>query len=409
MTNVISINKTGKMHINDSKGCDDAVYISALGDIICVADGVSNSEFGGIGAKTLVKGLGQYFSVEANKKMLETDNSNDVRLNVCCIIDRILARLCKKNNLQNPEAFSSTFLAMIKTSDNNITVLHAGDGCIVGQPTTSQESSISIISCPDNSPSGKVYSAGHAEQKNRMRVLHLNPNDYTAILLCTDGFSDPYLDPSSQAFDMQEFSRVFHITSDIELEQLVSAFHIGSFNITDDISCVIYRNKSISPCMEADETIGKYDKDKIESPRTEDSEKNRRKAVPVTNEPNDKVIEAKNRNIPIEKHKVEKKRKLSHAKAAQLFLMIFFLILTSFTLIFLCSEIKELRETVQHNQSKIEILSTEYSILKEHLYSTNSEGNDEANSNKNITEKNTTSSYTNEDATEESSGISTSE
>lgn len=369
MNNVISINKTGKMHINDSKGCDDAVYVSTLGDVICIADGVSNSEFGGIGAKALVKNIGQYFSTDNNKKMLENSDVDYIRLNICSIIDRIIKSLCQKHKTQNRDAFSSTFLALIKTSENNITVLHAGDGCIIGQPKTFQENSISIISCPDNSPSGKVYSAGHIEQRNRMRVFHLNSNDYRSILLCTDGFSDPYLDPASQAFDMQEFSNIFHINSESELEYLVSNYHIDSFNVTDDISCVIYRSEGNFISTTTDESTYNFESFNTEPPRHAKNEDIQPVHSSDPKAPKKKTADEQKQSIPIEKHKAEKNKTSISPKVIKLFVCLISLLLIFSSLFLFYSEIKDLKESIQYTQKQLEGLSNEYAALKNQIAS----------------------------------------
>ncbi len=380
MNNVISINKTGKMHINDSKGCDDAVYVSTLGDVICVADGVSNSELGGIGAKALVKSLGQYFSTSNIKRMLENSDVDYIRLNVCTMIERIIKSLCQKHKTQNRDAFSSTFLALIKTSDNKITVLHAGDGCIIGQPKTFQENSISIISCPDNSPSGKVYSAGHIEQKNRMRVFHLNSNDYRSILLCTDGFSDPYLDPTSQAFDMQEFSNIFQINSESELEYLVSSYHIDSFNVTDDISCVVYRCEDSLTSTMTDESTHSFESFKAEPSRPPKNEDIQPTHISDSKEPKKETADEQKQSIPIEKRKAEKNKTSISPIVINFFVCLIPLLLILSSLFLFYSEIKELKENIQYTQKQLEELSNEYAAFKNQIASVEheySETNDE--------------------------------
>lgn len=345
MKNIIYINQIGKAHINDSKSCDDAVYISDTGDVICVADGVSNSEYGGIGAKFLVESIGKHISSPSNKNYFESETSDEIRKNICSMIDKIITHSCKKYRTNNREAFASTFLASIKTSDNNITIIHAGDGCIFGQPNTKQECGVTVISCPDNSPSGAVYSAGHKEQKSRMRVFHINPNDYKAVVLCTDGFSDPYFDPSSQAFDMSELAKVFRISNSEALMRLVSEHHINSFNITDDISCVIYKTTDKESSNDYDFAVFDYNDDVTKIYEE------------IKNETSKQQDATTKKHIHINKNKANKKSIIQISKSTIVAMIAIFSLvacLTTFTL--LNARINALSETNRKQDEKISSL-----------------------------------------------------
>lgn len=345
MNNIIYINQIGKAHINDSKSCDDAVYISDTGDVICVADGVSNSEYGGIGAKFLVESIGKHISNPSNKHCFENETSDEIRKNICSMIDKIITHSCKKYKTTNREAFASTFLASIKTSDNNITVIHAGDGCIFGQPNTNQECGVTVISCPDNSPSGAVYSAGHKEQKSRMRVFHINPNDYKAIILCTDGFSDPYFDPSSQAFDMSELAKIFRISNSKALMRLVSEYHINSFNITDDISCVIYKTTDKESSNDYDFAVFDYN-DNV----TKKHEKIQNEAIEQQDSPAPK-------SIHINKSKANKKAIIQISKSTIVSIIaVFSLVACLATFSLLNARINALSEANRKQDEKISTL-----------------------------------------------------
>lgn len=246
---ILSVNNTGRSHTYDNKPCDDAVYISEQKDVICVCDGVSNAPFGGIGAHHLAFRVGERISKLRDKHFFETESVERIRICICEMINDVLNELCNKYNTGNKEDFASTFLALIKT-DNHICILHAGDGAVFGNANTSQEIGVTLISGPDNSPDGRVYSAGYPDQRSRMRVLRLNPSDYKAIMLCTDGFSDPYLDFSYQSFDTVQLAEAFKLNDNDALQHYVSNYHIRQANVSDDISCVIYKindNKAPTP------------------------------------------------------------------------------------------------------------------------------------------------------------------
>lgn len=358
MNEVIHINRIGKAHINDSKSCDDAIYINEDNDVICIADGVSNSSYGGIGARNLVEYIGKRISDLHMKNFLETATVDQIRTTICGMIDNVLASLCEKYKTSNKDAFASTFLACVKTSNSGLTVIHAGDGCVFGQANT-QSLAITIISCPDSSSSGKVFSAGHAAQRDRMRVFRLNAKDYKSIMLCTDGFSDPYFDPSSQAFDMTELSTVFQITSNNHLESLVSKYHIDYFNVTDDITCVIYKltdNSAQNPSLQ----IPSYNTKNKTSDAT---------AAPIKIDKINNAIVKKtlsNDSIPISKNKTNvNKSKLVYP------ILIFsaFILLASLLLSFLLlnSRLDKQIAINEQAQKEINLLASEYKELSKSI------------------------------------------
>lgn len=233
----ISINQTGLAHRNGE--CEDAIYINPDKTVFCLADGVSNSKYGAIGAKQLVNSLGKHFGTSECKNLLFNGTVDEVRTEICSIINHSLKELCEKSGESNIEVFASTFLALVKTDANDIALIHAGDGAIFGQPRTTQKSFATILSYPDNTPDGKVYSAGNPEQISRMRVLRIRSTDYDSIMLCTDGFSEAYLVPSFQAYDIDSISDAFRVKNNEELSALVNREHIYKRNISDDISCII--------------------------------------------------------------------------------------------------------------------------------------------------------------------------
>ena len=243
--NYVSINQRGTAHKNGE--CEDALFVSQDKTVFCLADGVSNSRYGAVGAKLVVTELGKRFKTLKYKRLLNTGSVEEVRIEICKVIDEVLVLLCKKYNETDKDAFASTFLALVQTDSNNITILHAGDGAVFGQPKTNQKNFATILSYPDNDSDGSVYSAGNSDQVNRMRVIRLKTDDYNSLMLCTDGFSEAYLVPSFQAYNVDSITKAFEAKSNEELQRLVYREHICERGISDDISCVICRTSDSFP------------------------------------------------------------------------------------------------------------------------------------------------------------------
>ena len=75
INNVISINRQGLSH----EQCEDSVYVDKINSVFVVCDGVSNSLYGGEGAKTLSAYIGKSIANEQAKKHLAVDNALSVR------------------------------------------------------------------------------------------------------------------------------------------------------------------------------------------------------------------------------------------------------------------------------------------------------------------------------------------
>lgn len=238
----IIINKTGKTHIRDRKACEDAYFAESHNGVYVLADGVSSVEYGGVGAKTLCNTLGETLCCSEWKRMLADRPVQEVRENVCHVIDHVLSNLSNKYGT-GKDAFASTLLAFVRTG-STACLLHAGDGCIFGLPATGLNVKASVLSYPDNDDAGGVYQAGHPEQKQRMRVIRINLSDFSQILLATDGFSNAYLMEEFQGLDCKALEAVFKVESSDEMEALIQRRHIEERRIGDDISCVLLKNET---------------------------------------------------------------------------------------------------------------------------------------------------------------------
>lgn len=353
----IKINQKGISHKNGE--CEDAMYISQDKTIFCLADGVSNSKYGGHGAKRIVNICGKKFSDPNAKDLFKYGSVEEIRNAVCDTIDAILSNLCKKVDEKDKEVFASTFLALIKTDENNITLLHAGDGAIFAKPKTEQTYFATVLSYPDNTPDGKVYSVGHPEQRYRMRVLRFRADDYESIMLCTDGFSEAYLVPSFQAYNIDTITKAFEVKSDKELEALVRNEHIGERNITDDISCILcFTDNNIPTGLVQD-----YDY----IPES-DCEKNKKQLINCKHEATEDIEpQAVNQIDYNQLHKkAQKNKKTSRLKTPGGILSIIVIFSLLFTAV-ICIHIKSCNRINKEQATKISLLQEQISSIEEKL------------------------------------------
>lgn len=224
-----------------NEDCQDAIFFDT--GVYCVADGVSNSKFGGDAAWYLVDGLGTFFSEPSNLQKLVTKETQEIREIVHDKVKESLLNLMYEEygekNEDKLNDFATTFLACVRLNEDSVLIIHAGDGMIIGQ-LNCEGSNIVPISLPDNKGSDScVYAVAEESQRKRMRVIRLNAKDYKKILLCSDGFSAPYLTGDKHVIvNVGDLADVFLVDKE-GLKEIVKTKHYPA-KVKDDISVIIY-------------------------------------------------------------------------------------------------------------------------------------------------------------------------
>lgn len=235
INNVISINRQGLSH----EQCEDSVYIDKINSVFVVCDGVSNSLYGGEGAKTLSAYIGKVIANEQIKKHLAVDNVLSVRETMVKHIKKSSELTVQKLGCELRD-ISSTMI-VVSVWNGVITVIHAGDGGVFAAPEVCQDEVPILLSYPDNDAEQKVFPAASPTQIERMRVIRLKASDIKCLAFGTDGFTDAYLRPHTSGFDGYGLNEVFKANNNDELEELIKRKHLKRPAITDDISAIILK------------------------------------------------------------------------------------------------------------------------------------------------------------------------
>ncbi len=235
INNVISINRQGLSH----EQCEDSVYVDKINSVFVVCDGVSNSLYGGEGAKTLSAYIGKSIANEQAKKHLAVDNALSVRETMVKHIKKSSELTAQKLGCQLSDI--STTMIVVSVWNGVITVIHAGDGGVFAAPEVCQDEVPILLSYPDNDAEQKVFPAASPSQLERMRVIRLKASDIKCLAFGTDGFTDAYLRPRTSGFDGYGLNEVFKVNSNDELEELIKIKHLKRPAITDDISAIILK------------------------------------------------------------------------------------------------------------------------------------------------------------------------
>lgn len=257
INNVIYINRQGLSHPQ----CEDSAFIDYDNAVYVVCDGVSNSAYGGEGAKELSENIGKLFSDLKVRKFISIGRVEDVRKFMISVIKDSTESTANKLGC-NVNDIAST-LIVVSLFKEIITIIHAGDGAVFAAPETVQDEVPMIVSYPDNDSKQRVYPAASPRQLERMRVLRLNQGDTKCLAFGTDGFTDKYLRPATKGFDGYSLNNVFKIQNEEELNSLIENNHLKRPAITDDITAVIikfnngidYTKKAVVEPVESQDTV----------------------------------------------------------------------------------------------------------------------------------------------------------
>lgn len=257
INNVIYINRQGLSHSQ----CEDSAFIDDDNAVYVVCDGVSNSAYGGEGAKELSENIGKLFSEQKVKNFISIGSVEDVRKFMTCVIKDFSESTANKLGC-NVNDIAST-LIVVSVFKDIITIIHAGDGAVFAAPETVQDEVPMIVSYPDNDSKQRVYPAASPRQLERMRVLRLHQGDIKCLVFGTDGFTDKYLRPATKGFDGYSLNNVFKIQNKEELNSLIENNHLKRPAITDDITAVIikfnnsidYTKKAVVEPVESQDTV----------------------------------------------------------------------------------------------------------------------------------------------------------
>ncbi len=232
----ISFTQQGKSHSQNEDALSivdkDTIRVAVL------ADGVSNSIYGKLGAQTLTNWLSEFLVSDACQWLLQVASTDEIKKGIIQEIDLCLDQLVAAHAGTHRRDFASTLLATVEM-DDGLWVVHAGDGCIF-MKLQGNGAGCSILSYPDNSPDGCVYEAGNEIQDERIRLIRLPKNQIQGICLATDGFSDAFLRPENNAFAAYLLADFFHM-SKTEIAESIENLHIQKRHIGDDISCIFIR------------------------------------------------------------------------------------------------------------------------------------------------------------------------
>lgn len=196
---ITSLCRQGSVHRAEQLSCQDAVAQCEKNGVtaIALADGASQSEWGGQGAQLTAQTLTELLTESFNE--LYMMSQEDLQYLLIIFIRKRLYALCRRETISIQEV-RSTFLAAAE-KDGCLLLLHLGDGWIAGE----QAGKFFVLSEPMNGVyKNQTVLTSSADAAGVIRIKRGMLGELRRLVLLSDGWTD------SSGIKMQTVQRVLH-------------------------------------------------------------------------------------------------------------------------------------------------------------------------------------------------------
>lgn len=335
------VNLQGSFHAYEGRPCEDSIVFDEAAGVYVVADGVSSASDGGKGARLRARGMAQWLANASVKELLLKGPAATIRSEVVCVLKTIDTAILDKLPGREKSDIASTLLCAVDLG-GTICLIHCGDGVIFGVPAAEQ-TSVVILSAPDNAANGAVYYSGHPDQKERMRIIRVRSDDFSKLVLATDGFGNVYFEyPFVSNLDL--LGELLDAPAD-DFDRLLTEHHKG---VGDDISCIILETGA-----KETKTITAARNEYVRQPVKRPAKPS---AGPVISDPNMRVDKGqRNRCTPTKRSVKPNKMVCMIATVVLIFLLAF----ESAALVQLSKRVRNLSEELQQVKASVSELEAE--------------------------------------------------
>lgn len=179
--------KEGTWHRESRQPSEDAVFLNSKQEyLFCgLADGQSGSRYGQAGGKACLEALWEHIASIGIGNFLDAPFPDEHPCSATRAVRQRLRQLSESRGTPLEE-FSSTLLAAaIDLERGKYALLHLGDGCAVGVPSTGEPI---LISQPENGPSlNQTWLTTSENAVSHFRVRFGSLENKKRILLLSDG------------------------------------------------------------------------------------------------------------------------------------------------------------------------------------------------------------------------------
>lgn len=183
----VSVSQTqilGHHRHNTDSSCEDVLFVKATDRLlICgIADGKSDAQYGAIGGQISLETVAQYLENTGPDNIMNHPFPDEIPYIIAVALRKRLLDLASSMHADFNDFASTLQLLVMDMLYNTYTLIHLGDGCVIG---TGPDGNVSLMSAPDNgltayqtwlttSPNAISHiriTTGSLEQKKRLLLI----------------------------------------------------------------------------------------------------------------------------------------------------------------------------------------------------------------------------------------------
>lgn len=226
----IAYSVTGKSNLARDLECEDVVYIDGTPEIKFwgLADGQTGKRYCREGGKEVLKALFRFVVSKGITQMTQYEHVDELQYELIRVIRDTIAKLASNEGVEKAEYASTLVILAYDTHTGNYTIIHLGDGGIIGRK---KDGGISMLSSPENGlTTNYTWLTTSQEALYHLRIGFGHIKIYSRIVMITDG-------ATVYANGRHISERAKAVIDNGNREDLV--FFLDKSNPSDDASCIV--------------------------------------------------------------------------------------------------------------------------------------------------------------------------
>ena len=222
-----------KIGINNSKReseCEDVIYIDGIPGLRFwgLADGQTGKKYCREGGIEVLKAVFRFIADKGITRMNQYEHVDELQYELIRTIRDTISQLATTEGTEKAEFASTLVILAYDTYTGKYTIIHLGDGSIIGQK---KDGSISMLSSPENGlTTNYTWLTTSPEALYHLRLSFGNIRAYSRIVMITDGAT-----VYARGRNINE--RAKQMIANGAREELVT--FLDNSNPIDDASCIV--------------------------------------------------------------------------------------------------------------------------------------------------------------------------
>mgnify|MGYP002557050328 FL=1 len=226
----VAYSKTGKNNMERDAECEDVIFIDETPEIKFwgIADGQTRKKYCREGGKKVLEAVFHFISDKGITQMTRYEHVDELQYELIRVVRETISKMALNEKVEKTEYASTLVVLACDTHTGNYTIIHLGDGSIIGRK---KDGSISMLSSPENGlTTSYTWLTTSKEALLHLRIGFGCIQDYKRIVMITDGAT-----VLARGKNISEKTQNMIVRG--SRDDIVTS--LAESNPTDDASCII--------------------------------------------------------------------------------------------------------------------------------------------------------------------------